>query len=153
MAMSRSRGRTSLTSRPSISIVPLSMSSSPAIVLSRVDLPQPDGPTSTANSPEDTFRSMPRSTSTGPKRLCSPWMVSSAMVGSPLDRAHRDAAHQEALHGGDREKDRDRAEHRHGGDLGPEIRLAAEIMGDLDGVGGDLGPGQHQREDEVVPGE
>src|SRR5262245_36962492 len=131
MAMSRSRGRTSLTSLPSISIRPLSMSSSPAMVRSSVDLPQPEGPTSTANSPEETLRSMPRSTSTGPKRLCSPWMVSSAMAAlSPLDRAHRDAAHQEALHGCHREEDRQGAEHRHGGDLGPEIRLAAEIMGD-----------------------
>src|SRR4029450_6873011 len=131
MAISRSRGRTSLTSLPSISIVPLSMSSRPAMVLSSVDLPQPDGPTSTANSPEDTLRSMPRSTSTGPKRLCNPWMVSSAMVVSPLDRAHRDTAHQEALHGRHREEDRHGAEHRHGGDLGPEIGLAAEIVGDL----------------------
>src|SRR5262245_16390581 len=139
MAMSRSRGRTSLTSRPSISIEPLSMSSSPAMVLRSVDLPQPEGPTSTANSPEDTLRSMPRSTSTGPKRLCSPWMVSSAMVLSPLARAHRDAAHQEALHGRHSDEDRHGAEHRHGGDLRPEIRLAAEIVGDLNGVGDDLG--------------
>src|SRR5262245_12528948 len=153
MAMSRSRGRTSLTSLPSISIKPLSMSSSPAMVLRSVDLPQPEGPTRTANSPEETLRSMPRSTSTGPKRLCSPWMVRSAMVASPLDRAHRDAAHQEALHGCHREEDRHGAEHRHRGDLGPEIRLTAEITGDLNGVGGDLGAGQHQREDEVVPGE
>src|SRR5262249_20710799 len=66
--------------------------------------------------------------------------------------AHRNAAHQEPLHGSDGNEDRHRPEHRHGGDLGPEIRLAAEIMRDLDGVGGDLGPGQHQSEDEVVPG-
>ena len=37
--------------RPPISIVPLVMSSSPAIRLSVVVLPQPDGPTSVTNSP------------------------------------------------------------------------------------------------------
>src|SRR5690349_1244334 len=153
MAMSRSRGRTSFTSLPSISIVPFSMSSSPAMVLSRVDLPQPEGPTSTVNSPDETWRLTPRSTSTGPKRLCSPRMISSAMIGSSLDRAHGDAAHQETLHGRYHNEDRHGPEHRHGSDLGPEIRLAAEIMRDLDGIGGDLGPGQDQGKDEVVPGE
>ena len=44
-------------------------------------------------------------------------------------------------------------EHRHGRDLGPEVGLAAEIMRHLHGVGGDLGARQHQREEEVVPGE
>src|SRR4026208_164663 len=153
MAMSRSRGRTSFTSLPSISIVPFSMSSSPAMVLSRVDLPQPEGPTSTVNSPDETWRLTPRSTSTGPKRLCSPRITTSAMTGSSRDGAHGDAAHQETLHGRYHNEDRHGPEHRHGSDLGPEIRLAAEIMRDLDRIGGDLGPGQHQGEDKVVPGE
>ena len=51
MAMSRSLGGTSLTTRPPISIVPALWRSSPAMMLSSVDLPQPDGPTSTVNSP------------------------------------------------------------------------------------------------------
>ena len=51
MATSRSRGRMSLTTSPPISIVPSSMSSSPAMVRSSVLLPQPEGPTSTVNSP------------------------------------------------------------------------------------------------------
>ena len=56
MAMSRSFGRSSLTTRPPISIPPASASSRPAIVRSRVLLPQPDGPTSTANSPAGTVK-------------------------------------------------------------------------------------------------
>src|SRR5690606_12078376 len=51
MAMSRSRGATSLTTRPPIESVPPSTVSSPAIMRSRVDLPQPEGPTRTSSSP------------------------------------------------------------------------------------------------------
>src|SRR6478609_3885260 len=49
--MSRSFGDTSLTTRPPIDTVPSEMSSSPATIRSAVVLPQPDGPTSTRNSP------------------------------------------------------------------------------------------------------
>ncbi len=51
MAMSRSAGSISLTTRPPISMVPPVMVSSPATMRSSVDLPQPDGPTSTQNCP------------------------------------------------------------------------------------------------------
>ena len=51
MAMSRARGARSVTSRSPITIVPSVTSSRPAIIRSSVDLPQPDGPTSTMNSP------------------------------------------------------------------------------------------------------
>src|SRR5262249_16104577 len=51
MAMSRSFGDSSLTTRPPIETVPPEMSSSPATIRSAVVLPQPDGPTSTRNSP------------------------------------------------------------------------------------------------------
>ena len=44
MAMSRSRGGTSLTTSPPIQISPSVISSRPAIMRSVVDLPQPDGP-------------------------------------------------------------------------------------------------------------
>src|SRR3954471_13241470 len=49
--MSRSFGDTSLTTRPPILTVPPEMSSRPATMRSAVVLPQPDGPTSTRNSP------------------------------------------------------------------------------------------------------
>ena len=49
--MSRSDGSMSLTTRPAIEISPPEISSSPATMRSSVDLPQPDGPTMTTNSP------------------------------------------------------------------------------------------------------
>ena len=49
--MSRARGGRSVTSRSPIEIVPPVTSSRPAIIRSSVDLPQPDGPTRTRNSP------------------------------------------------------------------------------------------------------
>ena len=53
----------------------------------------------------------------------------------------------------DGDEDGNGAEHRHGGDLGPEIGLPAEVVGDLHRVGGDFGARQHQGEEELVPGE
>ena len=49
--MSRSRGDRFVTSRSPMRTVPAVISSSPAIMRSSVDLPQPDGPTRTRNSP------------------------------------------------------------------------------------------------------
>ena len=54
--MSRSFGSTWLTMRPSMAIVPPLISSSPAIIRSVVDLPQPEGPTRTMNSRSSTVR-------------------------------------------------------------------------------------------------
>ena len=51
MAMPRSGGSASLTSTPSIRIRPELIDSNPAMMRSKVDLPQPDGPTNTQNSP------------------------------------------------------------------------------------------------------
>jgi hypothetical protein len=59
MAMPRSAGGTSLTSSPPMYSSPAVMSSRPAIVRSSVDLPQPEGPTKTMNSPSRISRSMP----------------------------------------------------------------------------------------------
>src|SRR5438445_6209417 len=63
MAMSRSLGATSLTTRPPISTIPAVGRSRPATMLSSVDLPQPEGPTSTVNSPLSMSRSIPFNTS------------------------------------------------------------------------------------------
>ncbi len=90
MAMSRSLGGTSLTTRSPIAISPEVTVSSPAIIASSVDLPQPEGPTSTTNSPVSTSRSMPFSTSTEPKRLERLRTLSEAMA--LLDRALGEAA-------------------------------------------------------------
>ena len=80
MAMSRSFGATLLTTRPPIAISPEVIVSSPAIIASSVDFPQPDGPTSTTNSPASTSRLTPFSTSTAPKLLLTFLTVSDAMI-------------------------------------------------------------------------
>src|SRR6476661_7189676 len=67
MAMPRLAGGVAETSSPSMTTRPEVESSSPAMTLSKVDLPQPEGPTKTTNSPSVTSRLMPFSTSTGPK--------------------------------------------------------------------------------------
>src|SRR5580698_8458378 len=66
MAMSRSRGGTSLTTSPAIRISPPVISSRPAIMRKVVDLPQPEGPTSTTNSWSAMSRSMPFTACTPP---------------------------------------------------------------------------------------
>jgi hypothetical protein len=66
MAMFRFDGWTPLTTRSLILISPEVMPSSPAIMFRSVDLPQPDGPTSTRNSPSSTEISTRCSTSTAP---------------------------------------------------------------------------------------
>jgi hypothetical protein len=53
MAMSRSAGPIVLTTLPSMATVPCVIVSSPATILSSVDLPQPDGPTSTQSAPSE----------------------------------------------------------------------------------------------------
>ena len=72
MAMSRSFGGTPFIPRPPIAISPALAISSPAMIASSVDLPQPEGPTSTVNSPSSMSRLTFFSTSTGPNRLDTP---------------------------------------------------------------------------------
>src|SRR5438477_13103888 len=74
--MSRSLGWTLLTTRSPIEIVPEVMFSSPASIRSKVDLPQPDGPTSTTNSPSSFGIETPCKTSKPPNdfrtsRICT----------------------------------------------------------------------------------
>jgi hypothetical protein len=64
--MSRSDGSISLTTRSPMRIVPAVIVSSPATMRKRVDLPQPDGPTSTQNEPSSTSSDTPRTASTLP---------------------------------------------------------------------------------------
>src|SRR5246127_1534164 len=79
MAMSRSFGGTELTTRWSILTSPSVTLSSPAMMASKVDLPQPEGPTRTTNSPVLTSRSIPLSTGTEPKFFLRCWIVSEAI--------------------------------------------------------------------------
>src|SRR6185437_2317260 len=94
MAMSRSLGATELTSVPSMRISPSLTLSSPAIMARRVDLPQPDGPTSATNSPVCASSSIPLRTSTEPNRLCSREMVSVAMIVPSFDGALSEPANE-----------------------------------------------------------
>ncbi|MNY80994.1 hypothetical protein D3C86_2223230 [compost metagenome] len=66
MAMSRSLAGISLTTLPPMVISPAEISSSPAIMRNSVDLPQPEGPTSTTNSPSPISSEMSLSTATLP---------------------------------------------------------------------------------------
>ena len=61
--MSRSLGALSFTTSPPICSSPSEMSSSPAIIRSAVDFPQPDGPTRITNSPSSIVRLMSRTAS------------------------------------------------------------------------------------------
>src|SRR4051812_7076880 len=86
--MSRSFGATRLTTRPPMAISPFVISSRPAIMRSNVDLPQPEGPTSTQNSPSSMVMSTPRMTCVDPNHFSTPVMVTAAMSG--FARAARD---------------------------------------------------------------
>ena len=91
MATPRFAAGTSLNRCPSTRISPFEMLSSPAIIRSSVDLPQPDGPTNTISSPERTSRLMSRSTSTVPKVLAMPDSVRSTIAYSPFIRVRQRA--------------------------------------------------------------
>src|ERR1019366_2976818 len=74
--MSRSFGCTLLTTRSPIEIVPEVMFSSPASIRSKVDLPQPEGPTRTTKAPSSIGIETPCKTSKPPNdfrtsRICT----------------------------------------------------------------------------------
>src|ERR1700730_1811329 len=127
MAMSRSLGGTWLTTRPPMTMSPEVIVSSPAIMARRVDFPQPDGPTSTMNSPVSASRLMPFSTSTLPKRLLRLRMLSDAIL---LDRSLGEAADEIAAAEEIDEEWRQRADqHRRAG----HIELADVLAGGAEG--------------------
>src|SRR3569623_1657668 len=82
--MPRLDGARLLTISPSNDSVPPLMVSSPATSRSNVDLPQPEGPTNTMNSPDLMVRSTPRMTSTVPNDLRTFLSCSSAIETYPL---------------------------------------------------------------------
>src|SRR5215831_9927927 len=71
--MSRSLGGRSLTTRSPIEMVPEVICSRPAMDCSAVDFPQPEGPTSTMNSPSFTSRLRSSSALTPPAKTLSTW--------------------------------------------------------------------------------
>src|SRR5580765_2920264 len=114
--MSRWRGARCVTSRPPMEIVPPVVSSSPAISRRSVDLPQPEGPTSTMNSPSRTVSETSSIARTPPANSFVTWSttipLSPTSAPSSLHRARRQAErdlplddHEEDQHG-DRSQDR-----------------------------------------------
>src|SRR5690606_21562619 len=90
MAMPRFAAGTSFMRSPSIRRFPPVIGSSPAIIRSSVDFPQPEGPTKTTNSPGSTSRSTPCTTCTSPyflKTFCRTTLVD--MLGDPLRQPAR----------------------------------------------------------------
>ena len=112
-----------LTRSPSMEISPEVMSSSPAIRRSSVDLPQPDGPTKTTNSPSRICRSTPWMTS-GRQRICEhPRSVTSAIDRSAsalaLHGAGGQARDDPALEDEDQHDERQGHDHRGRHDVAP----------------------------------
>src|ERR1044072_6280251 len=100
--MSRSRGCRGVTSRSPMVMVPEGTVSRPASMRSEVDLPQPDGPTSTVKDPSGSSRSSSLTTEVFPYALWTPEKRTVAMVRKTylcleLHRAAADALHQLAL--------------------------------------------------------
>src|SRR5690606_15458003 len=91
--MSRFDGCRSLTRRPPILISPDVIGSSPAMVLSSVDLPQPDGPTSTRKPPSSISSVTPFRMRVAPKDFSRFWICRND-IGLTLDRAGHQAAHE-----------------------------------------------------------
>src|SRR3954468_8216904 len=112
MAMPRLAGARSFTRSPPMKRPPAVMSSSPAMRRSSVDFPQPEGPTSTTNSPELISRSIPCSTGVAPKDLRTPEIAIDAIPFTPspssFDGAGGQALHQMPLN--EEEEDADRKE-------------------------------------------
>src|SRR6266536_6618997 len=91
MATSRERGGRSVTSAPSIAIEPVLASSSPAIMRRSVDLPQPDGPTRTRNSPLPISSETSSTATTSPlKTLPTCSRTISPTVAKSIPQDHQD---------------------------------------------------------------
>src|SRR5699024_5060359 len=127
MASLRLAGGTSVTSSPSIRIWPEVRSSRPAISRSRVDLPQPEGPTKTTNSPCAMSRSAPGMMTASPKSLRTFLRVIVPML---LHCSEGEAADKLLL--GEPAEDEDGCDGHGGGggELGPEQPLRARVGGD-----------------------
>src|SRR5262245_33851808 len=154
MAMSRSRAGTSFTTRPSIARVPAVIVSSPAIMRRVVDLPQPDGPSSTMNSPSETVKltSSTAGVAAPGKRLVTPSSLTTATRESSADGAGRhaldDPLGEEDVdhdHGDDRDHHASR-DHAHVHELVPHELLEAQREGAPRVVGD-----EDDREEELVP--
>src|SRR2546428_12499209 len=106
--MSRSLGSRSLTTLPSIAIVPDVSSISPATMLRVVVLPQPDGPTSATNSPSRMVIDTWSTARTSPYSFTTFSRSTSAIWGLRLYRAFGERADKLFLQDHEHGHDRDR---------------------------------------------
>src|SRR6266571_5079418 len=83
MAMSRSRGSRCVISRSPREIEPPSTVSRPAIIRNKVVLPQPEGPTSTMNSPLSIVRLIPSTALTPPGNVLLTPLNTISLTGGP----------------------------------------------------------------------
>src|SRR5919198_5770891 len=135
MAMSRSRGRTLETSRSPMWIEPPLSGSRPASMRSAVDLPEPDGPTSTSSSPSPMSRSRLSTAAIDvPSYVRVAWSYRTEVIqGSSLDRAHREATDHALLGNPSGEYHGDAGKHRGGRQLGQEVPPRADVRRHPDG--------------------
>src|SRR5919106_5975034 len=140
MAMSRSLGGRSSTSRSPMWISPAVISSSPATIRSVVDLPQPEGPTRTMNSLSRMCKFTSLTAWTSSYFLLSAFSITWAIAHSPshgFPGVGSPGRWGSALHGAGQprdvvldeeridDRDRDRAEQGAGHQLTPEVDVAA----------------------------
>src|SRR5262245_22480363 len=92
-------------------ISPEETASSPAIRLSNVDLPQPEGPSSTRNPPVSTLRLMPLSATKAPNSFLTSRRTRE-LIASPLDRPGCQASEKPPPGEQVDDEGRDRSDHR-----------------------------------------
>src|ERR1700712_2404827 len=95
--MSRSLGCTLLTTRSPIEIVPEVIFSRPASIRSKVDLPQPEGPTRTTKAPSSIGIDTPCKTSKPPNDLRTSRICTEDIYFPPCFARHRTAKAVAAL--------------------------------------------------------
>src|ERR1043166_1360628 len=94
MAMPRSRGVRSLTTRPPMRMSPEVGSSRPAIIRSRVVFPEPEGPRRTRNSPSRLCKSTLLTAPTFPRlKILVRFLVSTTAIAPPSLPLREDAPH------------------------------------------------------------
>src|SRR5690606_24149711 len=154
MAMSRSLARRSLTTRGPMAISPPLISSSPAIMRRSVDLPQPEGPTSTTNSPSSISTDTPRRTLTLPYFLIALRMDTDAILISILFNGTRCQTGDDLALCEDGEKENRQRDHQGcGGKRAPADLLEGQHVIDRDRQGACLAACENDAENEIVPRE
>src|SRR6185437_11582829 len=99
MLTGRLCGGTPVMSWPSMTTRPVSGVSKPAIMRSRVVLPQPEPPSSANSSPRAISRSTPATAWTSPKRLVTPESLTMRSLTRLLGAAGRDGVEPRAVVG------------------------------------------------------